>query len=756
MKKDLKAEGHSRNPLTRNWRHRVSLTVKMVVLTIVTGLVVWLVLDYAMTSKLRTIFHSQLTERLGRYAMEDRLSFDHYVKAFQVAVKLFITQKNFSEYVENRQWTDDNIPRIIHHNRSPVWFPRRSALRAFSQPRYALLLDASGRTREVYHSRKDTIPLSLIKPAPLLIRKSHHQSFMTSIDNVPYIFSAESYFDSGKKVKAILLLASPIDDEFLNASLSTTQRGRLVALLTPEEEPSIMTSSNLEELPAGTRLNSLMDRYLITGKEFFDYGASELQIKLISFVSLDEIDLLTASVIARARQERAVLAFILILTSALMMFWITRNIHQITRRITDFSQHTLGMKPQELPKGDQLQILKERFQSLTDEVVKAREIIKQQAEEQTRLIVNNAFDAIITTDENGEIMTWNPQAENIFGLKREEAVGQNITRTINLPQYEEADGNNFRHFLDTGEEVIFNRQIQVTAVHSKGYIFPVELTISPARSDDRYIFIAIIRDITERKNAEQKLKDLNYELAQKNRELEQIIRITSHDLRTPLVNIYGFSKELESSVDKLTSDLLSDRIPKDIKEKVFLTLEKDMLESLKYITKSTSRMNVLLNGLLQLSRLGQVELNIQKVDMNNLMSDVSGIFEFQLKDGEVKLDISELPPCEGDEDQLNQVFSNLIGNALKFLDTGQAGIIEVTGHQMEGQSVYCVKDNGIGIDPDNINRIFEMFQQIMPGKSPGEGLGLTIVQKAVERHHGTIWVESEPGKGSRFFVSLPS
>jgi PAS domain S-box-containing protein len=579
---------------------------------------------------------------------------------------------------------------------------------------------------------------------------------MTSMDNVPYILSAASYFDDEKNVKAILLLASPIDDEFLNASLSTTQRGHLVALLTSEEEPRIMTSSNLEELPTGTRLSSLTDRYLITGKEFFDYGASELQIKMISFVSMDEIDMLTSSVITRARQERAVLAFILIMTSVLMMYWITRNIHQITRRITDFSQYTLGMKPQELPKGDQLQILKERFHSLTEEVVKARETIRRQAEEQTRLIVNNAFDAIITTDENGEIITWNPQAENIFDLKREEAVGQSITSTIMLPQYEEADSKRFRNFLGTGEDAILNRQIQVNALHSGGHEFPVELTISPARSGGKYIFIAIIRDITERKKAEQKLKNLNNELEQKNRELEQIIHITSHDLRTPLVNIYGFSRELGSSVDKLISDLTNDRIPKDIREKVSLTLEKDVLDSLKYISKSVSRMNVLLNGLLKLSRLGRVELKIKEVDMNSLMSDVSGIFEFQLKDAGVKLDVSELPPCEGDEDQLNQVFSNLIGNAMKFLDTGQAGIINVTGQQKDGRSVYCVEDNGIGIDSKNKDRIFEMFQQLKPGTSPGEGLGLTIVHKAVERQNGKVWVESEPGKGSRFYVSLPS
>jgi PAS domain S-box-containing protein len=491
----------------------------MVVLTIVIGLIVWLVLDYALTSKLRNIFHDQLTERLGRYAMEDRLSFDRYVKTFQGAVNLFISQKNFIDYIESREWTPDDVYQVKYHRQSPAWFPERSILRTFTETRHALLLDGNGKTREVYRSRQDTLPSSLLSPTPLLIKKSHNQNFMTSIDNIPYIISAKSLFDSQGKLRATLLLASPIDDEFLNASLGISRKGHLVALLTSEKEPRILVSSNLEEIAIGFPLNSLLKRYLITGKEFFDYGASELQIKFVSFISLAEVDLLTASVISRARQERAVLAVVFILTSVLMMYWITRNIHQITQHITDFSQHTLGMKPRELPKGDQLQILKERFQSLTEEVIKARETIKRQAEEQTRLIVNNAFDAIITIDENGVIKTWNPQAEVIFGWSHEEAVGRKISDTIIPMQYREKHEKNLKRFLDTGEGQIFNMQVQITALHRDGHELPVELTISPAKSGDKYIFIAIIRDITERRKAEQKLKSLNVELAQKNNEL---------------------------------------------------------------------------------------------------------------------------------------------------------------------------------------------------------------------------------------------
>jgi signal transduction histidine kinase len=200
---------------------------------------------------------------------------------------------------------------------------------------------------------------------------------------------------------------------------------------------------------------------------------------------------------------------------------------------------------------------------------------------------------------------------------------------------------------------------------------------------------------------------------------------------------------------------VSNGVSEDIKEKTASIIDKGIYESLKYITKSVTKMNVLLNGLLELSRLGQTELKKEKIDMNRLMSDVSGLFKFQITDAGIKLEISELPPCIGDNAKLNQVFSNLIGNSMKFLDPGKPGIIKVSGHQKNGQYVYCVEDNGIGIDPEYQDRIFEIFHQLEPRKNSGEGLGLAIVHKAVERHNGKVWVESEPGRGSRFYVSLP-
>ncbi len=269
-------------------------------------------------------------------------------------------------------------------------------------------------------------------------------------------------------------------------------------------------------------------------------------------------------------------------------------------------------------------------------------------------------------------------------------------------------------------------------------------------------FMGIIRDITERKHAEEQVERLNKNLIGKNKELEQVLYVTSHDLRSPLVNVEGFNRELEISIKELMTVFESWEVPPDILEKINPIIEKDIPESLKYIHSSTDKMDALLAGLLKISRIGRLELHKTQLDMNLLMGEIVEIFEFRLKEAGVKLKISELPSCIGDEHQLNQVFSNLIDNAIKYLDPNQPGIINISGYNEGERSVYCVEDNGIGIASDHQEKIFGLFYQLEPGEEKGEGLGLTAIRKILDMHDGKIWVESEYGKGSKFFVSLPA
>ncbi len=258
-------------------------------------------------------------------------------------------------------------------------------------------------------------------------------------------------------------------------------------------------------------------------------------------------------------------------------------------------------------------------------------------------------------------------------------------------------------------------------------------------------------------NKTQEIKQMLDELKYKNKEMEQIIYVASHDLRSPLLNIHGFSKELEESMEQIRNILNDNDITDEIREKFADPLEHDIPDALRFILKSSSKMDRLLSGLLRISRLGRKAINIKQLDMNKLITDVIAACEYQIKSSNVKLECGELPSCRGDEVQINQVFSNLIDNAVKYLDSSREGILKVSGRKEGGHIIYCIKDNGIGIEEGHEENIFEIFHRLHPTSNDveGEGLGLSIVRRILDRHGGNIWVESELGKGSKFFVSLP-
>jgi PAS domain S-box-containing protein len=260
-------------------------------------------------------------------------------------------------------------------------------------------------------------------------------------------------------------------------------------------------------------------------------------------------------------------------------------------------------------------------------------------------------------------------------------------------------------------------------------------------------------DITDRKKAEQERERLNNELEMKNKEMEQLLYITSHDLRTPLAIIHGYAREFEITVNQIVSVIDSSEQAPVLKKRLDPYI-KDIQDINTFIRSNVRKMDALLFGLLKLSRSGNVELNLETLDMNRLAADVKGSFDFKIREAGARVEISDLPACIGDKDQINQVFSNLLGNALKYLRPGRPGSIRISGYREGSRSLYCVEDNGVGIGSGECDRIFNMFYRVDTAV-PGEGLGLTIVRKILERHGGSIRVESGKGRGSRFYVALP-
>ncbi|MBK7997342.1 MAG: PAS domain S-box protein [Verrucomicrobia bacterium] len=379
----------------------------------------------------------------------------------------------------------------------------------------------------------------------------------------------------------------------------------------------------------------------------------------------------------------------------------------------------------------------------------------RESEERMRAILETAVEGIVTIDERGIVESMNRACEQIFGYTAAEVIGRNVSMLMPSPYREHHDGY-LANYLRSGHAKIIGIGREVVGRRKDGSQFPMELSVSEVKLVHRRLFTGFVRDITARKEAEKKLSELAETLAEKNKELETVVYVASHDLRSPLVNIQGFSKELAGACDRLKQRLHQAGSKPVSGAELSDIIAEDVPEAIQFILAGVQKMDLLLSGFLRFSRLGRAALKIERLDMGAMLKSISQTFEFQVQQTGAKVTIGEVPNCAGDATQVNQVFSNLFDNALKYRAADRPLELGISGSVVEGRAIYSVADNGIGIATEHQPRIFEIFHRLNPDASPGEGLGLTIAQRILERQGGKIWVESRPGVGSTFFVSLPA
>lgn len=285
-----------------------------------------------------------------------------------------------------------------------------------------------------------------------------------------------------------------------------------------------------------------------------------------------------------------------------------------------------------------------------------------------------------------------------------------------------------------------------------------DLLGTPIRNADGSISkLEIFRDITERKRSEEELQRLMEKLEGTNKELERVVYVASHELRSPLLTVHGFSGQLADIYQRLKELLEKGGDLETVKPEVMNLIKKEIPEALSFINAGTMKMQIIINGLLRVSRIGTAAINVEPLDVNEMMKQVMDTMSYEIKNSGAFLKVETMPECMGDAAQINQVFSNLLDNAVKYLHPGRKGEIQVCGDVEKGMSIYRVKDNGQGIAEEHQEKVFEIFHRVEPDSDvPGEGLGLSIVSRILEQHDGKIWMESEPGKGTTFFVALPT
>ena len=354
-----------------------SLMLKMLLSAVLIGLVVWAITDSIQNNSLKKIFDAKLAERFSWQAERQRIMFDRYVKNHHQAVKLFIGSQKLKEYIDSPGWQNSDTNKT--YSSPPPWLPSLSIIRNIIQPRYVLLLDATGQCRELYIASGGGSPTSLRHPDPTLLSLSHGQGFLTNLDNKPFLLASEKITDSNNKTIATLLLASPLDEEFLIASQASALADSNVIALLSEEHPTILVSSNSSLIPPGTKIDSLKNEYLKIGQGFFDYGATDIIIELVSFISTAEASQLTRDVLSEERPIRGLTAFIYILSFIILIFFITRRLQKFTQYVVGFSDRINIKKLDLKDTGDEISILEESFDRLAEAVQNETETLARQA-----------------------------------------------------------------------------------------------------------------------------------------------------------------------------------------------------------------------------------------------------------------------------------------------------------------------------------------------------------------------------------------
>ncbi|MGR3177082.1 MAG: PAS domain-containing sensor histidine kinase [Candidatus Anammoxibacter sp.] len=342
-------------------------------------------------------------------------------------------------------------------------------------------------------------------------------------------------------------------------------------------------------------------------------------------------------------------------------------------------------------------------------------------------ILSSAKDmAIIALDNNYRIKYFNPMAEETFGHKAESAVGNNI-----FDVFKELTANSavVKSAIDEIHDGGVYSSIFQQKKDAGGRFLQIRISGILDINNTSAGYVLMAHDITERIEGEKLLKKHTDDLARSNDELEQFAYVASHDLQEPLRMITSYLQLLENRYKG--------------------KLDKDADDFIGFAVDGAARMQTLINDILTYSRVGRNMNDFTSVDCNVITT-----LQTTIKEKKAVIIHDTLPTIIADESLMNQLFQNLISNSMKFCNNSPQ--IKINAIRSEDDWLFSVSDNGIGIAQEHLSRVFLMFQRLHTRTEyRGTGIGLPICKKIVERHGGRIWIESEPGKGSKFYFTIP-
>lgn len=354
------------------------------------------------------------------------------------------------------------------------------------------------------------------------------------------------------------------------------------------------------------------------------------------------------------------------------------------------------------------------------------------------LLLDRSFDGFLLLDSNLQVSYCNKMGLQTFGWKSVEAIGKHLSEII--PQHLRSQVFRKLRIRNSDSNYLAFTMTETLAEHSSGKTFPVELGMVEVNGHhDNTRYAVLIRNISKQEQTKEELERLVHErtkmLIQNNEELKQFAKVASHDLQEPLRAIQGFAELLSNSTKG--------------------KLDQDCVEFIDFILDGIDRMSQLIQSILAHAQVNNIDCSEHPTDCNSVLTEVLKDLQDSLNLAQANLEIEQLPEVAVERSQMVQLFQNLISNSVKYHSTKPL-MITISAQKTVNDWLFSVRDNGIGIEPQYTEKVFDMFSRLhSKGKYPGTGIGLAICKRIVTLNGGNIWVESNLGQGSIFMFTLP-
>ena len=484
---------------------------------LLTAAAVWIVIDPIQTRAISNIFGEELQEQLEQRARESLLRFDSFLQSYTSTTQLLANHRRMADYLDPVVWFPSDVdPPVIYQQTPPIWLPDKAIRQLPVLPSHVLLVDVVGRIREQYQLGESGLPTDTALEVKQVFSDTEHHAFLTKLDGRLYVLVSERVEDASRYLMGSLVLLVPIDARFLNASQQRANTSQTTVAILDGENQVILSSSKSEQLLEGESIEQVRKEYVVTAQSFFEYDDTAANLLFATLIPRDMVNATMKRIVAVERRHRLTGAAIVGVLFVLLFMFISGRISRLLRRIAHFSSKALEIEQAQPRKGgNQLLVMEEWIRAFSQAVMKARDEMRahytaeiQEREALKSAVLDTSLDPIVTIDQKGRVVDFNPTAEHTFGFSALEATGKQLDNLVFAPGSRDAFNALLKQSFFESDLEAASVMRTLSAVSKEGKELPVEVAIKPVMLEQRALFTVYIRDISERKRQAQEIVSL--------------------------------------------------------------------------------------------------------------------------------------------------------------------------------------------------------------------------------------------------------